>query len=272
MKLTRALESNSSLKFLDLSRNALGFQAVYELQCACSATGLLIKTGGNHVFEEIMNAVSHAVGFIASVVGSTLLMTEAIAKGTDYHYWSAALFSFSLMFLFFSSTLYHSFFMLPSAAWILQIFDHVGIYFLIAGSYTPFMLIGLHHSSEARFLLAVEWLLAALGAIYAASVDLSKPMTNVIECTVFLTMGFGCILVLPQMNASMPVECVNLLFVGGAAYALGIIFYVMGEYKPIFHVFWHCVVVLAAALHWFAVYFYVMPMDLDRDLSMYSSS
>lgn len=262
--LTEALARNSKLKELDLSRNALGFQAISSLQCACATSGLLINTSGNYVFEEIMNAVSHGVGFIGAVIGSTLLMSDAHAKGTDYHFWAAALFSFSLMFLFLFSTLYHSFFMVPSVSWILQIFDHVGIYLLIAGSYTPFMLIGMHHSRFAQILLVLEWSVATIGSIVATVADLNKPMTNVVECIMFVGMGSAVLFLIHDMAEVLPSHCITLILSGGIAYGLGITFYVLGEFKPIFHVFWHCVVVCSAAAHWFAVYWYVLPLDLDH--------
>lgn len=95
------------------------------------------------------------VAFLASIVASIVLLS-AISddeKFTDYHFWSCTLYSFSLMFLFLSSCLFHSFFMLPAPSRILQILDHIGIYLLISGTYTPFLLISLHHSTEGNLLL-----------------------------------------------------------------------------------------------------------------------
>ena len=132
-----------------------------------------------------MNALSHLVGFIFSIVGTTLLVTVALEKGTDFHYWSAILFSISNMFLFLSSTLYHSFFMVPSASSILQSFDHVGIYFLIAGSYTPFMLIGLHHETSAQIMLIIQWSLFFMGTVIAVSFDLMATTTTIMETSIF---------------------------------------------------------------------------------------
>jgi hypothetical protein len=166
-RLRLALMENKGLQCLDLSSNMLGFQSIHALQCSCAR--IHMKIDGNYVFEEILNSVSHGVGFLLSVVAAILLMSEAAELHmTDYHFWACLLFSFSLMFLFMSSTLYHSFFMLPKAFRILQILDHVGIYMLIAGSYTPFMLIGLHTFTSARILLIFEWLVALSGAVFSA--------------------------------------------------------------------------------------------------------
>lgn len=160
----------------------------------------------------------------------TLLMTAAAAPGaTPYHFWSCLLYSLCLTILYISSTLYHSFFMLPYAKDILQVrfwtrflsacvrfpllllgrgsrerthdsstepnsippktqvLDHVGIYLLIAGSYSPFMMIALHHNTQANVLLVVEWLTAFVGicvSIGSSGVDISNQATNLVEVRV----------------------------------------------------------------------------------------
>ena len=96
---------------------------------------------GNYAFEEILNSTSHGIAFLFSCLGCIILMSEAMADshgkekfvGEGPRFWACAIYSFSLMFLFLSSSLYHSFFMLPTASRVLQILDHVGIYMLIAG-------------------------------------------------------------------------------------------------------------------------------------------
>ena len=113
--LRNALNENKTIKKINLSRNALGYHSINNLQCVCQPKGIDIDIMGNFVFEEVLNSVSHGVGFMLSVVGTIILMSETVANNnrTDYHFWACFLFSFSLMFLFLASTLYHSFFMLP---------------------------------------------------------------------------------------------------------------------------------------------------------------
>lgn len=261
-RLRAAIIKNNSIKSLNLSRNALGFRAMNALLCSCGPKGVLIQTNGNYVFEEILNSVSHGIAFLLSIICSNLLVSESLSRnGTDYHFWACSIYSFSLIFLFLSSCLYHSFFMLPSTSKILQILDHVGIYMLIAGSYTPFLLIGLHQSLAARILLTGQWVAAITGSIFAACADLNNPITTVIELTFFLCMGFGLIFVWSTITTTLAGPAFNLLALGGAAYVIGIIFFVLGQYKPIYHVVWHLFVVLAAAIHWFDVYFYIVNMN-----------
>ena len=128
--LTEALGDNQSISTVDLSRNALGFRSIHALLCACRPKNLMVLTNGNYVFEEILNSVSHGIAFIVSVVGANILISDAVdIYRTDYHFWACVLYSFAPMFLFLSSCLYHSFFMLPSRTFIL----------FVLAPYSPFL-------------------------------------------------------------------------------------------------------------------------------------
>lgn len=155
--------------------------------------------------------------------------------------------------------------------------DHVGIYLVIAGSYTPFMLITLHHHSSARVLLTAEWIAAVMGSIFAskrqllsffqcycvsACSDLNAPTTTMVELIFFLTMGSGVLLVWPLMLQELCSAAVTLLVIGALCYLIGIVFYILGEVRPIYHTIWHLFVVAAAAMHWFAIYFFVVQTDI----------
>lgn len=260
--LKEALIENNTLKKLDLSRNALGYQSINSLLCSCISNNLEIATNGNYVFEEILNSVSHGVAFLVSIIGAFLLISTAIERGTDYHFWACAIYSFSLMFLFLSSSLFHSFFMLPKTSRVLQILDHVGIYMVIAGTYTPYLLIALHHDISGQVLLTGEWIAAFSGIIFAACTDLNAKSSTIVELCFFLGMGFGLLLVWPAMIANLTTTDLSLLLGGGAAYVIGIIFFILGEIKPIYHVIWHMFVILGAALHWFDIYFFIVPKSL----------
>eukprot|EP01039_Chlorochromonas_danica_P006851 gene6851-7572_t len=261
--LSQALQFNNTIKKIDLSRNALGFRSISMLRCVCEPKNIEIETNGNYVFEEILNSISHGLAFLGAVVGANVLISDTMeVYKTDYHFWAAVLYSFALMFLFLSSCLFHSFFMLPTTSRILQVLDHVGIYMVIAGSYTPFLLIGLHYHTSARVLLAAEWIAALLGSTFATCSDLNAPSTTMVELMFFLCMGMGIIMVWPLLAAEMSKEALLLALLGGAFYLVGIIFFILGEYKPIYHVIWHVFVVIAATIHWFDIYFYVVQVDL----------
>ena len=221
---------------------------------------------GNYVFEEILNSLTHGLGFIASVVGTLLLMSAASAPGTTpYHWWSCLLFSLSLMILYISSSLYHSMFMLPHAKDVLQVMDHVGIYLLIAGSYSPFMMIALHHSPRANLLLLLEWVTAGGGvcvSIASSGVGVSNQATNLVEVVIFLVMGCAAFAIWSDLVVYLPETALYLLVGGGLAYIFGVIFFILGEIKPIYHMVWHLCVMLGSLLHWLCVYHFVVGMDV----------
>jgi hemolysin III len=215
-----------------------------------------------------LNSTSHGVAFLFSVLGCIILMSEVMsdeaagastaAGSSSVRFWACAVYSFSLMFLFLCSSLYHSFFMLPMASRVLQILDHVGIYMLIAGSYTPFLLIGMHGHLSSAVLLCAEWLAVLCGILFSAQANFSSATTTTIELVTFVVMGCSVAFVWPSMSAALPHSAVNLLVAGGAAYIVGIFFFIKGETKPIYHSVWHLFVILGAALHWFDVYFFIV--------------
>jgi len=261
--LSNAIEVNQSLKKLDLSRNALGFRSINSLLCVCMPRNLDVVKHGNYVFEEILNSVSHGIAFLGAVVGGNLLISEAVnVYKTDYHFWACVLYSFALMFLFLSSCLFHSFFMLPTTSRILQILDHVGIYMVIAGTLTPFCLITLNHHPPARVFIAAEWIFAVLGSVFATCSDLNAPITTMIELVLFLVMGTGIFIIWGLVLQEFSNEQLFLFVLGGVFYVLGIVFFILGEMKPIYHVIWHIFVVVAATIHWFDVYLFVVCSEL----------
>lgn len=255
---------------------------------------LEILIEGNYAFEEILNSTSHGIAFLFSCLGCIILMSEVMsadanndkASGDSVRFWACAVYSFSLMFLFLCSSLYHSFFLLPVASRVLQILDHVGIYMLIAGSYTPFLLIGMRGHFSCTVLLCLQWLAVFCGILFSAQADFTSQTTTIIELVVFIVMGCSVAFVWPSMSVELPhsavrylstfcfciishscvrsLVCVFIMFVlsllvaGGAAYVIGIFFFIKGDTKPIFHSVWHLFVMLGAALHWFDVYLFVV--------------
>ena len=111
-------------------------------------------------------------------------------------------------------------------------------------------------------LLTAQWIAALLGSIFATCSDLNAPSTTLIELVIFVCMGFGLVLVWPIITVTLSTIAMRLLLLGGAAYVVGIIFFVLGEYKPIYHTIWHLFVVLGASLHWFDIYFYISSTPL----------
>lgn len=98
--------------------------------------------------------------------------------------------------------------------------------------------------------------------ISLACSDLNAPLTTMVELIMFVTMGLGLVLVWPLILSDLQFEAFVLLLIGGGFYIVGILFFILGEYKPIYHVIWHLFVVCGAAVHWFDIYFFVVQTDL----------
>ncbi|CAM9838110.1 unnamed protein product, partial [Ectocarpus sp. 13 AM-2016] len=117
---------------------------------------------------KVLNAGTHGVGFVTAIIGACILMTEASQEGkSPEHFWGCAIFSVSLMFLYLASTLYHRLSFMKAHIGLLCIADHCAIYILIAGSYTPFMLISMHGSSLGSTVIIAQWLCALFGCLFS---------------------------------------------------------------------------------------------------------
>jgi hypothetical protein len=109
-----------------------------------------------------------------------------------------------------------------------------------------------------------EWVAAVLGSIFATCSDLNHPSTTLVELCFFVAMGAGgSLLLMDEILAEFSGTMLTLLSLTAFFYLFGIAFFVLGEYKPIYHVIWHVCVVFAAAFHWFNVFFFVVTSDID---------
>eukprot|EP00752_Nemacystus_decipiens_P005535 g5007.t1 len=267
------LDSARALKSLDVRSNALGYTSIAKIQrrCCCRPAGcgdLSLEVDGNFVFEEVLNAGTHGVGFIMAIVGALILMSEASREGkSPEHFWGCAIFSASLMFLYLASTLFHSFFMLPYVSSLLCVADHCAIYILIAGSYTPFMLISMHGSSLGRTVIIAQWLCALFGCLFSiTSYYMNIKGTVYVELALYLGLGLSVLLVWDAVLEQMHYGELLLIAGGGVAYVGGVIFFILGEKIPVLHVVWHVFVMVASSLHWSAVFHYTVAYDVPKPL------
>jgi len=190
-------------------------------------------------------------------------MSEASQDGKTYeHFYACLLFSISLIFLFLFSTLYHSFFMLPNVMIIFQKADHCGIYMLIAGSYTPFLMLGLHEYWEAQVMCIVLWILFFCGTVFSIASDLNNSLTGTVELCFYLGMGLSVLGVWPQVCASLDPDALFFLILGGVVYVGGVVFFKLGDRWPVLHAVWHLCVLIASFSHWISIYRYVLHVDL----------
>lgn len=190
--LQHVLACNHNLAEVDLRRNLLGWAAISEIRSnERTQKHVKIHSEGNFLFEEFLNSSSHAFGFLLTVIGSIVLMKEASQEGkSQTHFWSCLIFSLSLLILYLASALYHSFFLLPSVAAILQIVDHCAIYFLIAGTYTPCALIAFHYSARATAVVVCEWIFAFAGILFSMYSEIGSFRRTLAELVIYLSMGY----------------------------------------------------------------------------------
>ncbi|EIP5901468.1 hemolysin III family protein [Vibrio cholerae] len=205
--------------------------------------------------EEVANAISHGVGLILGIVGLVLLLVKAVDQQADaLTITSMSIYGGSMIALFLASTLYHAIPYQRAKRW-LKTFDHCAIYLLIAGSYTPFLLVSLR-TPLAVGLMIVIWSLALIGILMKiAFVYRFKKLSLV----TYLTMGWLSLIVIYQLAIHLEVGGLTLLAAGGLIYSLGVIFYV-AKRIPYNHAIWHAFVLAGCACHFLAIYLYVEPI------------
>jgi len=205
--------------------------------------------------EEIFHSITHGIGSGLSIAGLTLLLVLAILFGDVYQIVSFSIFGASLVLLYLSSTLYHGF-QQPRVKHIFKIFDHASIYLLIAGTYTPFLLIGLGGSTGWTFLFIV-WGIALFGVIFKV---LFIERFQVLSVVTYLLMGWLCVFIFREMVASIPLGAIIWLAIGGLFYTVGVIFYALQKI-PYMHAVWHFFVLGGSLCHFIAVLLYLAPVQ-----------
>lgn len=197
--------------------------------------------------EELWNAITHGLGAILSVAGGAVLITLAALNGTEWQLISAIVFTMALMLLYTASTLYHS---IPhtSAKQKLKVFDHCAIYILIAGSYTPFTLIGLREHG-GWWLFGIIWILALAGVIFKL---FYTGRFELISTLIYIGMGWLVVFAIKPMLQHIDTATLIWLFTGGFFYTLGTIFYMSKKIRYT-HAIWHVFVMLGSASHFVAI-------------------
>jgi hemolysin III len=208
---------------------------------------------GYSLAEEVANSISHGIGCIFGIVGLVLLLNQAMAANAGIvAIVSYSLYGGSIVLLFLASTLYHAI-PYPRAKFWLKKLDHCAIYLLIAGTYTPFLLVGLN-SPLAHGLMIVIWSLALAGIIFKL---LFIHRFQALSLVTYLLMGWLSVIVIYELAMKLEPGGVWLLAAGGIIYTLGVIFYV-AKRIPYNHAIWHGFVLGGSVCHFLAIYLYVL--------------
>jgi len=203
--------------------------------------------------EEIANSLTHGIGAVLAVAGLVVLVTFAARYGNAWHVVSCSVFGAALIVSFTTSTLYHSV-RVGHIKRTLRALDHSAIFLLIAGTYTPFMLVNLR-GPWGWSLFAVIWTLTFAGIALRL---LLKGRLHGLVVSIYLAMGWAVVVATQPMLERVATGGLILLAAGGLAYTAGVIFYKWRR-LPYNHAIWHGFVLAGAALHFFAVLFYVIP-------------
>ncbi|HXJ97500.1 MAG TPA: hemolysin III family protein [Gelidibacter sp.] len=202
-------------------------------------------------FEEKLNAWTHGVGAILGVVGLALLISYGEHK-TDWSLMSVIVYGVSIIVLFSASTIYHSV-SAEKQKHYFRIIDHISIYLLIAGTYTPVTLIALHNSLGWPLFWTV-WAIAGFGLILKL---FFTGKFEIISTLLYLVMGWLIIFDFNNLSELIGPNGLILFVAGGAFYTLGIIFYAVHRI-PYNHVIWHLFVLGGAICHYLMIFFYIL--------------
>jgi hemolysin III len=200
--------------------------------------------------EEIANAVSHGVGFLAALAAAPFLVLASARRGDAIGIVGASVFAATVALLYLASTLYHA---LPpnNAKRVFRVIDHSAIFLLIAGTYTPFTL-GALRGAWGWTLFAVVWGLAVLGVTLKSVGGMRYPR---LSTTLYIGMGWLVLIAIRPLWLQVPLAGWLWLIAGGVAYTAGIAFYA-AERVRYGHFVWHMFVLMGTACHFFAVLWY----------------
>lgn len=207
----------------------------------------LAANKGYSLKHEIVHSMIHAFGILFGIISIPILTALAAKNANVPAIAGASIYGFSFLMLFTFSTMYHGF-QQPQVKRVLEIFDHISIYFLIAGTYTPFLLIYLRNSF-GMLLLIILWSLTLLGIFFKIFFTGKYEIVSVI---IYIAMGWILIAGGNRFFTAVPLNVLTFIIIGGALYTIGIVFYLWKGYGW-HHAIWHFMVLAAAVCHYVAV-------------------
>ncbi len=206
-------------------------------------------------YGERLNSISHLVGAALALVGLGALLSVSIQTRDPWIISSFSVFGISMVLLYTMSTLYHSF-SATSLKNIFQIFDHISIYLLIAGTYTPYMLVT-QRDANGWLIMGIIWSLAVAGIL--SEIFLSGRAVKVGQMIIFLGMGWACTFDFASLKAALPETGLLWLTAGGLAYTAGVVFYILDKMDKLTHAhgIWHFFVLTGTISHFISIIGYV---------------
>lgn len=207
----------------------------------------------HHRIEEWLNSVTHGLGALLSVIGTVALIVGASEIGDVWKIVSFSIFGASLVLLYMASALYHGA-RRPELKRAFKTLDHCAIFLLIAGTYTPFLLVNMR-GTVGWTLFAVIWSLAITGVVLKV---IFKNRFKLARVGIYIAMGWLITFASSDLVASLSETALNLTIAGGIVYTAGVVFY-LADRIPYMHAVWHLFVIGGSACHFSAIYFGVLP-------------
>lgn len=207
--------------------------------------------------EEVFNMVTHIVGGAFAIAAAVLCIVFAAVRHNVYGVISGAIFGSMMIVLYSMSSIYHGLSPKLKAKRVFRVLDHCTIFFLIAGTYTPFALCVLREHSKALgwTYFGIVWGLAALGVTFTA-INLEK--YKVLGMVLYLAIGWIIAPVLPIVIKSIGKGGLAFLLLGGISYTIGAVLYGIGKKKRYIHSVFHIFIVIGSLLHFFCIFFFVL--------------
>jgi len=203
--------------------------------------------------DEMANTLTHGFGLLCSLLAFAILLAVALMRGGKWQIIGCAIYGVTLVSVYCASTLYHGI-STPRAKRIFHIFDHCAIYLLIAGTYTPFLLVNLR-GSWGWLLFAILWTVAVVGVLFKLWFGDRFPVLSV---SGYLGMGFLGVIAARQIYTHVPHTGLIWICLGALAYSIGVIFYACKKI-PHHHVIWHLLVMTGSTCHYIAILYSVFP-------------
>ncbi len=208
------------------------------------------------IVEEIANSITHGVGLVFSLAGFIVLLILAFTHGDGWHIVGCGVYGLTLVALYTASTLYHSF-QKPRLKHLFCTVDQVAIYLLIAGTYTPFMLVNLR-GFWGWTLLTLVWTLAICGIVCRI---VWAERSKGVMVAIYVAIAWMAIIAVKPIFTLVPLGGLAWIGAGGLAYMTGLIFFAWHR-LPFNHTIWHLFVMAGSGCHYFAVMFYVLPVKV----------
>ena len=205
--------------------------------------------------EELANVITHGVGTMLSIAAMVMLIVYASMGEDPYRIISVSIFGATLFLCYLASTLYHGV-PHPKAKDVLRVLDHCAIYLLIAGTYTPFLLVSMRESWLAWGLLVFLWAFALAGCIFKA---FFTGKGEFLSTMMYMLMGWSIVVAIKPTYELVPGGAILLLALGGIAYTVGAVCYLWHK-LPYNHAIWHLFVLAGSAFHFAAIFRYVLPI------------